>query len=459
MKFKHILLIQPMHEKLKPSARISINFPWGLATLAGAYQRAGYRVTILDGQALQIPKEDLISQIEAHHFDIAGISAFSTQYPAVKLLAAHIKKEHKTPVIVGGPLATYQPELVISSTVTDVCVIGEGELAGVELLESWDRPDQVKGIAFRGDGGKTAFSQPPDRFVDLEQLPLPDFSLFDMNKYLRQQNAYARKQNHGIRAMSVNTSRGCPYNCYFCSKSSQRFRRMSPPKIGALLAALKKEFKVEEISFGDELFLSNKSDFKALLPDLKLLNLPWGGQARVNLMDAEFLEMIKASGCIGLGYGIESGSQEILKNMNKKTTVNQIEFAMTYTQKLKLPIKVQLIFGYPGEDESTVQETIDLFDRVDHPGRRFNVITPIPGSKLYDDSLAQGLIQDEAGYLATIEKSFGVGTVHVNYTQWPDDEIYPRKVAAEEEMKKNYYQKTFLRKAKYKIYQTAKKFR
>ena len=216
-----------------------------------------------------------------------------------------------------------------------------------------------------------------------------------------------------------------------------------------MIAGLKNEFKLEEIYFGDELFLSSKSKFRELAPGLTSLNIPWAGQARVNLVDKEFLELIKATNCVGLGYGVESGSQKILNNMNKMTTVKQTESAMKHTQQLKIPIKVQLMFGYPGEDETTVQETIDLLRRVDHPGRRLKLTTPIPGSKLYDDCLRQGLINDEPAYLAAIEKSFGEGKVHVNFTNWPDDEIYPRKRAAEKAIRKNYYHKSLTRRATY----------
>ena len=244
MNFRKILLIQPMHEKKKKKKkeRTSISFPWGLATLAGFYQEAGYDVKVLDGQAMQQTKEALLPEIDKFDFDIVGITSFSTQYPSVKLFAKYIKRNRNVPVIVGGPLATYQAEMLLKTTDTDVCVIGEGEIAGIEILKSWK-----------------------------------------------------------------------------------------------------------------------------------------------NLVDKEFLDLIKNSNCVGMGYGIESGSQKILNNMNKKITVKQIESAMKYTQQLKVPIKVQLIFGYPGEDETTLQETIDLFRRIDHPGRSFNVITPIPGSKLYDD--------------------------------------------------------------------------
>ncbi len=458
MQFKRILFVQPMHEKQKKKKRVrtSISFPWGLATLAGSYQRAGYEVEILDGQALQLSKEELLPEINKFNFDVVGITAFSTQYPTVKLFAEEIKKTFRVPVIVGGPLASYQAEMVLATTDVDACVIGEGEIAGVEILKSWGDLKNVKGIAFK-ENGNVVLTAPQDRFVDLDELALPDFSLFDMDRYVWHNNKFAGKTNTGIRAMTFITSRGCPYRCHFCSKSCLSFRSMSPKKVYEMIAGLKTEFKLEEIYFGDELFLSSKSKFSELAPKLKSLNIPWAGQARVNLMDQEFLDMIKETNCVGIGYGVESGSQKILDNMNKKITVKQIEFAMQYTQKLNIPIKVQLIFGYPGEDENTVQETINLFKRVDHPGRRFNVITPIPGSKLYDDCLAQGLIRDEPGYLAEVEKGFGIGKVHVNFTKWPDDEIYPRKEAAEKAIRNNYYNKNISRKTKYYLARLRKK--
>jgi radical SAM superfamily enzyme YgiQ (UPF0313 family) len=119
---------------------------------------------------------------------------------------------------------------------------------------------------------------------------------------------------------------------------------------------------------------------------------------------------------------------------------------MIYSQKLGIPIKAQLISGYPGEDETTVQETIDLFRRAEHPGRRFNLIMPLSGSKIYNDTIRMGLIKDEPAYLAALEKSFGVGRVHVNFTKWPDREIYLRKNEAEQIMIENYYNRNLMRK-------------
>ena len=166
MKFNKILLIQPMHEKRKKKKKVrtSISFPWGLATLAGAYRQAGYDVEILDGQALQYSKEELLPEIHNFNFDIVGITAFSTQYPTVKLLAEQIKQTFQVPVIVGGPLASYQAEMVLETTAVDACVIGEGEIAGVEILKSWDDLGNVKGIAFK-ENGHIELTAPQDRLV------------------------------------------------------------------------------------------------------------------------------------------------------------------------------------------------------------------------------------------------------------------------------------------------------
>lgn len=277
MKFGKILLVQPMHEKIKKVERKSISFPWGLAFLATYYQKAGYGVEILDGQALQLSKEELVPKISEYDFDIIGISAFSTQYPAVRLIAAHVKKERKVPVVVGGPLPTYQASMTLSSTDVDVCVIGDGELSGVAVLDHFDDLEEVPGIAFKKNG-KVIITPNTGPQVDLDDLPMPDFSLFAMDSYLRQRVAYSLNDDSGKKTLIIPTSRGCPYSCHFCSKSSRNYRRMSPKKVCQMIETVRSDFNLEDISFADELFLSSKSWFSEVAPFLKSTGLFWGGR-------------------------------------------------------------------------------------------------------------------------------------------------------------------------------------
>lgn len=449
MESRRVLLIQPMHEKLDRSARQSINFPWGLAYVATALRRAGFAVKVLDGQRLQMPKEELAEQVDASAYDIYGLTGFSTQYPALKLLAHTIRARTDAPILAGGPAATYQPELILRNTAIDVLILGEGEITVVDLLAKMDRLAEVPGIAYRRDG-EVVINPPREERVNLDANPLPDFDLFDMPAYLRSNQSFSRAEASG-NSLAVITSRGCPYACNFCSKSSRRYTAMSPAVIASALTELKDRFDLSQVNFNDELFLANKARFQELAPTLRALGLEWGGQARVNLVDEELLRLVRESGGTGVGYGIESGSPTILKNMNKQITPEQIETALRSTERLGLKMKIQLIFGYPGETEETLAETIELFRRVDHPGRRFNVIVPVPGSPLYRQCLAEGKITDEEAYLSEIEKSFGWGKVHVNFTPWPDDEIYPRKEAAEEAMRRNYINNSLWRRGRHAL--------
>ena len=442
MKINKILLIQPMHEKKGKTVRESINFPFGLAYIARVLTDGGYKIEVLDAQALQLEKQEVIDYLNSGSWDAVGITAFSTQYNAVKVFSDFLKKEKDILIIVGGPLPTFSWKLVLETTPVDFCVIGEGEITILDLLDNYDTPENVKGIAFRDKSGQIHQTSPREYIDTLDKLPRPAYELFDMERYIKVKMAIGiNKQPQNTRVMTFITTRGCPYKCGFCSRTFSGFRSFSSEKTIKEISYLHEKYKLEGIAFNDELFVRNSVHIRKVAPELKKMQLFWGGQARVNLVDFDLLKFMKENGCIGVGYGIESGSHKILKRMNKGIKVSQIEKAMRYAMSLKLDIKVQLIFGYPGEDENTLRETIKLFKRIGHPGRRFNLIMPLPGSPLWEETLAEGLIKDEAAYLTELEKGFGKGKVLVNFTPWQDEEIYSKKYAVEQTIRRNYLKK------------------
>ncbi len=435
---KKILLLQPMHEKKDKTHRTSFNFPYGMAYIARALIDSNYDVEVIDAQALQWEKEEVINCLQQGQWDLAGISAFSTQYNAVKIFAECIHKK-EIPIVVGGPLATFSSKLTLENTFVDICVIGEGEETIVDLINNINKLQKVNGIGYKDKNKKIIYTTPRDYIKPLDKLFMPAYELFDMEKYLNVKMSIGGKnQPINTRVMTYITSRGCPYHCRFCSKNFKGYRSFSAEKIIDEISYLKNRYKLDGIAFNDELFISNKNKIHEVATKLKEMDLFWSGQARVNLVNYELLKFMKENGCIGIGYGIESGSQKILDNMKKGITVPQIEKAVMDAMNLGLDIKVQLIFGYPGEDEETINDTISLFKRVNNPGRGFNLITPLPGSYLYDYTTEKGLIKDEAEYLTQIEKSFGRGKVHVNFTNWSDKELLKRKKKAEKKIHRNY---------------------
>jgi len=150
---------------------------------------------------------------------------------------------------------------------------------------------------------------------------------------------------------------------------------------------------------------------------MKSTGLLWDCQSRVNVVDEEMLSAMKNAGCATVGFGIESGSQRLLEAMKKAITVEQIERAMRSA--------MQLMFGFPGEDMSSLKETIGLFKRLRHPGRSMSFFTVFPGTEIYDFCVRSGVIPDEDAYLSDLKHCSGE-TVLLNFTYFPDSEIYPR---------------------------------
>jgi len=420
-------------------------FPYGLAHVASSLLSNGYEVEVFDIYANRWNRNEVLKKIKDFDCDVVGITAMSTQYSYVKWLAKELAKHTHATMILGGLLATYSHEIVLNHTKISVCILGEGELTIVDLLKNMERLDQVAGIAYK-QNGRIVQNQPREYIDDLDSLPRPAYHLFPMDIYTKTKfyihdpSTKIFKRRSTFKTMGVLTGRGCPYNCNFCSKSFKSLRLKSVNSIIKEIKYLREEYGIEGVHFIDELLVINKTRAYELVEQLSLLNLNWDGQARVNTVDYNLLREMKNAGCVAIGFGIESGSNKILKNMNKCITVEQSEQAIKDAQKAGLHIKVQLVLGYPGENRDTITETVEFFNKIKHPGRKFSLVLPLPGSSLYDEALRRNLIKDEEKYLTQIYDGYGSGRypVVINFTGLTTEEIYRLKTDAEKTMEKNY---------------------
>lgn len=418
-------------------------FPFGIAYIASYLMKHGHEVEILDIYARQLSKEQVIDNLQKKEYDFIGISALVSQYEYIKWLSEIVKSIHNVPLILGNGLATASHKLVLEKLSSiDICVRGEGEITFREIVEHSDLKN-IAGVSYRGFGGGIVIN--PDRPVEksVDELPWPAYELFDMNLYMG-----AKFYETGIfnvrdkyldkKILPFITSRGCPYNCNFCGKVIPNVRLRSIENIINELKYLMDNYGIDGVHFIDELVVVNKKRAIEISSALKSLNLLWDCQARVNTIDYETLKIMKDSGCVAVGFGIESGSQILLDNMNKKTTVKQIETAMFAAKRADLDVKVQLIFGYPGESLETLKETLQLFKRIHHPGRAFTFICPLPGTKIYEDALNNGLIVDEEAFLYKIQESFRDNIPVINFTNFDFDDLIPLMQKYEMKMLVNY---------------------
>ncbi len=443
-----VLLINP---KFKFTAHVKKHslFPFGLGYIAACLREQGHQVDVWDLYSQKIDYDGVREKIRSGFldaYDHIGITGIINHYRYVQRLCKDIKAVSNAVITVGGPLASYSYHVLFPETAADICVIGPGEETYPEIVSG--KPfDHIDGIAYRTSGNEFRVTPPRAMPPDLDALPYPAYDLFDMEFYLThaQPMDVLRSEYRGQRIMPLLTGRGCPYNCNFCSKSVRSVKYKSVDYIIKEMEYFKEHYGVRMFHFLDELMVISKKRTLELCQKIKPLDVIWDGQGRANLLDKEILAAMKDAGCLCVGFGVESGSQTILTNMRKEITPEQIRNVLTICREIQLPVKIQLIFGYPGESDQTIAETLQLFKEVHYPARRLTIITPLPGSPLYEIAKTDGFI-GESGRMTEARYHEWLCDVSplcnreffYNRTAFSDEEFFEKHRYIEEQLLRNF---------------------
>lgn len=391
-------------------------FPYGIGLLASIGKMAGHEVSVYDCN-LNRNIETLTQYLEEiGPWDIIGLSGLVTTYDYQNTLSFLIRKIIPSAIILsGGGLASSVPELLLAKSEIDVACVGEGERIFQELLnalnEGWNL-SEVRGIVWKTLDGNIITNLPAVIIDDLDELPFPDWDTSGLNKYFSLSGFSHKGENASLlkRRADLTTTRGCPYRCSFCSNvfSRNKIRARSISNVIEEISVLVDKFNVQTIDFLDENFCYSKrrvTEFCEKLLDLGI-RISWGTAARVDNVDRELLKLMKEAGCVFILYGIESGSQEILELMQKKTTVDQAWEAFVETENAGIHAHGNLIIGHPGESLFTLRDSLKFQKRrfeyyknkyaerindpvfKEHLWRYFGTVsfcTPYPGSSVYDE--------------------------------------------------------------------------
>jgi len=319
---------------------------------------------------------------------IIGIySMFSMNTSAFRL--AGLLRDDCDLLVAGGPLPTIFPEDYLKTF--DVVCIGEGEQTMLELAEAelkQRKLSSIKGTCVRtnhepssaGESTTRTPARPPIR--NLDSIPFPARDLFDNTEY----RGYFRKR-FGREETSIITTRGCPFDCDFCSRPifSNQFRARSAHNVVDELEHVS-ELGYDSVWFSDDCF--------TLIPDRVLricrgiknrsLDLKWECLSRADGFTLDMAKEMKAAGCERVFFGIESGDDGILRQMNKQIDVDQARRAVEAAAKAELKAAGFFIVGYPGESNSTILRTIRFATRLPLDYVSFSLPYPIPGTGLYD---------------------------------------------------------------------------
>jgi len=408
--------------------------PYGLGTIASLLRERNHEVGIYDVNALRPEPRETEAFLRTKKWDIIGLSGLITTYGYQKWIAGVIKEAQPDAFLVsGGGLATSIPDLVMDRMPVDALVIGEGEITMDELasaLRSQEGLAGVKGLVWR-DGNNVVSNKPRPNIADLDSIPFPAWDLLPMDVYLKNPVWAPSAENSSgfpedvrvTRSMNIISSRGCPHNCNFCyhlfGRGKYRFR--SAANIIEEVRILARDYGVDFVGFVDDNFMASAKravEFCRMLED-EPYEITWGCHGRVDSARPELLRTMRKAGCVWIGYGIESGSQKILDAMGKKTTVKQAEQAVTATREAGVFANTTFIYGYPGEDEDTIRETMEFKAKLGIDVTSFYAI-PYPRTPLFEKHVRH-LIGDMEEFVLSLGNATDFA---INLTKFSDNEYH-----------------------------------
>ncbi len=395
-----ILLISPPYKWEDRKVGEGVLPPLGLLYIASVLLEKDHKVELLDARALSLSKNDVKQEIAGRKPDVVGISSMTFNISEAFDIAEIVKNVDKDiKVMIGGAHPTALPtETLEECKHIDIVVYGEGEETVPELMEAIEGKktlENIKGIAYR-DGGKIIKTPPRPLIEDLDTVPFPARDLLPWEKYQRLTHRTLFSKNVDKPYTTMMTSRGCPYGCVYCDKSAfgRKWRGRSAENVVAEILLLVEKYKVGEVTFHDELFTFDRERVIKIC-ELMIKNgidISWACDARADTVDQHMLNMMKKAGCTTVFFGVESGDDKILKNIQKNESLDEMRDAVKMAKKAGLNVSASFIFGLPGETVETANATLEFAKALNADIALFNIATPFPGSPLFKQLEKEGRI-------------------------------------------------------------------
>lgn len=373
----------------------SIGFkpPLGLLYIATYLRKdMAHDVHILDAQARKMDFDACLRHVMDLRPDIIGISVWTDWWYSAHHLGLLIKQHHPSVhLCYGGPHVSIFPEETLASTPADSIIVGDGEVPFAflcNMISNRTISHEFPGLHFKGHelkrGNRLFFLQ-----TDLDALPIPDRTLLPISDYT------SVLSPSGLVTTMI-TSRGCPHRCTYCKLF---FQKTISRSAGSIIEEFRqiKNLGIDEIEIYDDTFTVSKERVREICKGLigAGLQIQWAIRDRVNAADAAILDLMKKAGCGRIHYGIESGVDRILKRMKKNITTDQARRAVTLAKAEQFTILTYFMIGNLDETVEDIRKTIDFALELDADYAEFSITIPYPGTELYLESLAQGIISQD----------------------------------------------------------------
>ena len=388
-----------------------IEYPIYLSYTAAVVEQAGFDVAFIDAIMDELSIEEFATEV---HDLGPRLALIETSTPTIKFdleTAAAIKRlSPETWVALLGSHVTYfDQETLLENPAVDAVIRGEFEYTAADLaraLQAGDNLSGVLGLTYRDADGDVRIN--PDRplFEPLDQMPFPA-------RHIVKGEGYRAGIYSGGSPTAMISSRGCPYRCTFCLWPGilygHKFRARSAGNVVDEIEQAVRVFGHDEIYFDDDTFTVDRQrvlDICRLIRERGLeKEMEWIAQCRVDTVDREMLEAMKAANCGYILFGVESGSPEMLKRMKKGITLEKVRHAFQLTKEVGIKIQAFFLFGIPGETQQTIRETIEFAKELNASSTQFAIAIPHPGTALYEECKTNGWLTSENWAEYTAESS------------------------------------------------------
>lgn len=361
-------------------------------------QKPEIEINILDCEGLNLSYEQIKEYVNKSKSDIVALTMPTPAYNHVLSLIDIVKTIYpKTIIVVGGPHPTVLPSEVLREKNIDFAVIGEGEITFLELVDAIEKNKNnfhlIRGLAFKNNA-IIVINQPRELIENIDILPFPAKDILPLDAY------YLPPTKRITSGASTNiiTSRGCPFRCTFCMAKTIWKRTTRLRSVKNVVDEIEEcviKYNHRDFTFHDEFFTANRDRVIEFCQELKRrkLDIKWFCQARCGTVDEEMLKIMKNAGCEKIGFGFESGDEQILKLMQKDNNLANARESAMLCKKAGIEVVGAFILGYPGETKETIKKTIEFAKEIDPATAAFFIAIPYPGTKLFDIAIENGYLK------------------------------------------------------------------
>ena len=365
--------------------------PTDLLYLAAIAEQCGFEAKVKDYSL----GGDFIADIKEFkpEYIVANIATPTFKSDMEAVAAAKAISPELITIVKGAPFLTYNDNVIYENPFVDYVIMGEPELTLKEILDGVPN-NEILGICYK-ENMQGIKNEPRPFNENLDSLPFPARHLID-------NNIYRRPDNNKVQAV-IKVSRGCPFHCFFCLAtpvSGSKVRMRTAENIIAEIKECVEKYGIKNFLFWSDIFNIDRNYTINLCKKIidSKLNITWSANTRADTIDEEMAKLMYQSGCRLVSIGIESGSQEILDKIGKRTNLNQIRNTVKIIKKNKIKIYNYFVLGLPWETEETAKATIDFAIELDSDYASFYTATPLPGTNYFAYAMLNHLITDNMDF-------------------------------------------------------------